>query len=106
MHLALAHQHVPASILGVINGSLGGALEVARHVGGTSGIALAEVARRSFVSGMDLAMTIGAVAVAAGAMVVLAVLPSRAGPAREPSAVVGRMPSQAPEAPLDEAASR
>jgi len=106
MHLALAHQHVPASILGVINGSLGGALEVARHVGGTSGIALAEVARRSFVSGMDLAMTIGAVAVAAGAMVVLAVLPSRAGPAREPSAVVGRMPSRAPEAPLDEAASR
>jgi len=55
---------------------------------------------------MDLAMTIGAVAVAAGAMVVLAVLPSRAGPAREPSAVVGRMPSRAPEAPLDEAASR
>jgi hypothetical protein len=54
---------------------------------------------------MDLAMTIGAVAVAAGAMVVLAVLPSRAGPAREPSAVC-RMPSQAPEAPLDEAASR
>ena len=58
------------------------------------------------MGGMDLAMTVGAVAVAAGAMVVLAVLPSRAGPAPEPLAAVGSMPSQAAEALLDDAASR
>jgi EmrB/QacA subfamily drug resistance transporter len=97
MHLALAHQPVPASVLHVINGSLGGALEVAQHVGGAHGTALAEAARRSFMSGMDLAMTVGAVAVAAGAMVVLAVLPSRADQAPEPSVVVGGVPPQAPE---------
>ena len=105
MDLALAHQPVPASVLHVINGSLGGALAVAQHVGGTGGTALAEVARQSFMSGMDLAMTVGAVAVAAGAMVVLAVLPSRAERAPEPSTVVGSLRSQAPEALLDDAVS-
>src|ERR1019366_3111701 len=39
MHLALAHQPVPASVLHIINGSLGGALEVAQHVGGGGGTA-------------------------------------------------------------------
>ncbi len=88
MHLALAHQHVPTSVLNVINGSLGGALEVAQHVGGAGGTALAEVARRSFLGGMDLAMTVGAVAVAAGAMVVLAVLPSRSKAAGTPDEIL------------------
>ncbi len=94
IHLALAHQSVPASVLHVINGSLGGALEVAQHVGGAGGTALSEVARRSFISGMDLAMTVGAVAVLAGAIVVLAVLPSRTEPP-QPSTIAGA-PARAP----------
>jgi EmrB/QacA subfamily drug resistance transporter len=105
MHLVLAHQSLPASVLQVINGSLGGALEVAQHVGGAGGTALAEVARRSFISGMDLAMTVGAVAVAVGAMVVLAVLPSRAETALEPSTVVGGISPKTTETFLDDSAS-
>jgi len=105
MHFVLAHQSVPASVLHVIDGSLGGALAVAQHVGGAGGTALAESARRSFLSGMDLAMTVGAVAVAVGAMVVLAVLPSRAESAPEPSTVVDGSPPEAPEMLLKHAAS-
>lgn len=95
MHLALVHQQIPVAVLNVMNGSLGGALAVAQHVGGARGDALAEVARRSFLSGMDLAVTVGAVAVAAGAMVVVAMLPSRAKPAVEPSTVFLEAPPQA-----------
>jgi EmrB/QacA subfamily drug resistance transporter len=80
MAQALAHYSIPKSVLDLINGSLGGALAVAEHVGGRLGAALAGFGRVAFVSGMDLALTVGACAVGAAAVVVLVVLPDRGSP--------------------------
>jgi EmrB/QacA subfamily drug resistance transporter len=77
----LAHYSVPSSVLHAITGSLGGALAVGQQVGGTLGAELGVAARQSFVSGMDLAVTVGAFVVGAAAVVVLFVLPNRAMPA-------------------------
>lgn len=74
----LAHYPMPRSIEQLITGSLGGALGVAEHVGGRLGSALAAFSRQAFVSGLDLAVLVGAVVVAAAAMVVLWLLPNRA----------------------------
>jgi len=74
----LAHEPVPGDVRHLILGSVGGALGVAQHVGGSLGAELAEVARRSFVSGMDLGLVVGAAVVAMAGLVVLAVLPNRA----------------------------
>ncbi|MGA8679985.1 MAG: MFS transporter [Acidimicrobiales bacterium] len=76
----LAHYTIPKSILSLITGSLGGALGVAQHVGGALGAALGELARRSFMSGLDLAMTVGAIVVGLAAIVVVVVLPNRSAP--------------------------
>ena len=76
----LAHQRMPASVHHLIVGSLGGALSVARRLGGALGAALAGVARQAFVSGLVLAVLVGAVAVGTGALIVLGVLPSRPRP--------------------------
>jgi hypothetical protein len=73
----LAHEAMPAAVHHSIVGSLGGALAVAEGIGGALGAELASVARAAFVSGLDLASIVGAVAVGAGALVVLALLPSR-----------------------------
>ncbi len=73
----LAHQHIPPNIEKLILGSLGGALAVATHVPGKAGMALAEAARRGFVSGMDLGLVVATIVVAAAGIVVLAALPSR-----------------------------
>ncbi len=81
----LAHASVPASVRSVIDGSLGGALAVASHVGGGMGAALAAVARHAFVEGMGLAVTVGAVVVGAAAIAVVALLPNRADPAVDAS---------------------
>ncbi len=72
----LAGHHLPAAIEQLVVGSLGGALAVAGHVGGPIGAALAAVSRRAFMSGMDLALAIGAVAVLVGVVVVAIALPS------------------------------
>jgi EmrB/QacA subfamily drug resistance transporter len=81
MYPALAHYPIPKSVLDLINGSLGGALAVAGQAGGRLGAALASLGRVAFVSGMDLALTVGAFAVGTAAVVVLAVLPNRGSPA-------------------------
>ena len=73
----LAHQAVPAPVRQVILGSLGGALAVAEHLPGSAGTALAQVARRSFVSGMDLGLVVAAAVVGLAGVIVLAALPSR-----------------------------
>jgi len=85
----LAHYPVPGSILKLINGSLGGALAVAQRLGGHLGADLAGLARRSFVSGMGLAVTVGAVVVGSAAIGVLVMLPNRAAPT-PPQADPGR----------------
>lgn len=74
---AVARFHIPPPTLGLITSSLGGSLAVAQHIGGRLGARLALVSRLSFVHGMDLALAVGAGAVAAAALVTLASLPSR-----------------------------
>jgi hypothetical protein len=83
----LAHQAIPAGIDKLILGSLGGALAVAERVPGSSGTALAQAARRGFVSGMDLGFVVASVVVAVAGFVVLVALPNRAR-AADPSRVL------------------
>ena len=78
MTSGLAPYHIPHDVLQVILGSLGGALIVAGHVGGVLGAELAQLARSAFVSGMDLGLATGACVAAAGCLIALIVLPSRA----------------------------
>jgi EmrB/QacA subfamily drug resistance transporter len=73
----VAHAGVPASVQGLINSSLGAALAVAQHAPAPLGSQLTLLARRSFVSGMDLALMIATVVVAAAAVLVLVLLPNR-----------------------------
>ena len=73
----LTHYAIPRPIVHLITGSLGGALAVAQQAGGRLGAELAGLARQSFVSGMDLALGVGALVVGVAATVVLMVLPNR-----------------------------
>ncbi len=74
--------HVPLSdpVRRVIESSLGGALAVAARAPRPEGTALALEARHAFVQGMDLALVIAAVVVAAAAVLVMVFLPARAEP--------------------------
>jgi EmrB/QacA subfamily drug resistance transporter len=74
--LSAAKFKVPLPILHDITGSLGGALAVAQRAG-VYGAVLARLARAAFVSGMDLALLVGAIVVAGAAILVLVVLPTR-----------------------------
>jgi len=86
----LAHYTMAKSILHLITGSLGGALGVSHQLGGALGAGLASLARQSFVSGLDLAVSVGAVVVGIAAVVVLLALPNRAAPRDErPAEEVG-----------------
>jgi hypothetical protein len=95
----LAHNTIPAAVQDLIVGSLGGALAVADHVGGRLGAELATFARHGFVSGLDLAVTVGAVVVGISAVVVAAFLPNRGSllPGPGPTSPTGE------EGPLDRA---
>ncbi len=73
----LAGRHVPVAATHAIIGSLGGALTVAGRVGGTNGAILARAARAAFMSGMQVSLAVGALVALAGALLVLARLPSR-----------------------------
>ncbi|HTS95978.1 MAG TPA: MFS transporter [Streptosporangiaceae bacterium] len=104
---AVAPYHPPAAVMGPILGSLGGALQVAAHLGGILGAALAQLARSAFISGMDLGLTVGAVVAVAGALVALATLPARPAPDGEQAAAPDAGHSPAPDAASpDPAASR
>ncbi len=72
---ALAPYHVPALVLAVVRGSLGGALEVAARVGGVRGAELAHLAREAFLSGMGLGLVTGAFVVLGACLTALIVLP-------------------------------
>ena len=80
MTVLISGHAVPSAIRDVILGSLGGALQVAARIPGPTGAALADAARRSFVSGMDLGLLIAAIVVAAAAALVLLALPQRPHP--------------------------
>ena len=68
---------IPQEVQRLIQSSIGGALAVAQRAPAGEGAALALVARRSFVSGMDLALVIATVVVALAAGVVAGFLPNR-----------------------------
>ena len=84
----LAGRHLPASVAHTILGSLGGALAVAASVGGSTGTQLARAARTAFMSGNEIALAATSIVSVAGAVLVLAALPSR--PLREPGGADGR----------------
>jgi len=77
MGAALAGQHVPAAVLGVVKSGVGGALGVAARLPGASAELLAHAARTAFTSGMDLGMTVAAGVAAAGFLIALIGLPRR-----------------------------
>ncbi len=91
----LSHAHVPASVVSVIEGSLGGAMAVAAQAGGHLGAALASQARMAFTQGLDLAVTVAACTVGVAAFAVLVILPNRGRPAPPRG---GQAPSSGPEA--------
>ncbi|MGZ4293184.1 MAG: MFS transporter [Solirubrobacteraceae bacterium] len=74
---------IPPAARHIILGSLGAALQVAKHVGGLIGARLAGAARAAFMSGMSDALTVAAGVVLVGVLVALVVLPWRSA---EPSA--------------------
>ena len=78
MTTVLAGHAVPPAAAHAITGSLGAALGVAGQVGGPTGSLLAAAGRSAFLDGMRLAMTVAAIVVAVGAVLVLVALPSRA----------------------------
>ncbi len=75
MATLLAPYHVPRPVLHVIQGSLGGALEVAARAGGVLGTELQHAARAAFVSGMQLGFIAGAALAIAGGLLALAAMP-------------------------------
>lgn len=72
---ALSGHHLPRPVEHTILGSLGGALEVARTVGGGTGALLDHAARSAFVSGMDLGLASGAGVALAGALLATFTIP-------------------------------
>jgi EmrB/QacA subfamily drug resistance transporter len=92
-----ATQRLPESAAGVSGDSVGGAGEIAARLGGTAGRALQDAASVAYVDAMQVALVVAAGIAAAGAILAVALLPSRAGdaaaaparhagPAREPAA--------------------
>jgi hypothetical protein len=74
---ARAVHALPAAAQHTILGSLGAALAVGERVGGVLGEGVATAAREAFMSGMGLALGIGAGVVLGGVVVALVVLPGR-----------------------------
>ncbi len=77
---ALVGRQVPAAATHAILGSLGGALTVAARAGGATGALLAHAAHAAFMSGAGASLATGAFVAAGGAVVVIALLPSRVEP--------------------------
>jgi hypothetical protein len=75
---ALTGRPVPADAMHAIMGSIGGALTVAGKVGGATGALLAHAARAAFMNGSGVSLAAGAIVAVCGALLVLALLPSRA----------------------------
>jgi EmrB/QacA subfamily drug resistance transporter len=76
----LAPYHVPQAVQETIRGSLGGALGVAKQIGGATGELLTRFAHAAFVNAMDLGLFAAAFVALAGALFALLALPSGAAP--------------------------
>jgi EmrB/QacA subfamily drug resistance transporter len=75
---ALTGRPISFAVRKEILGSLGGALAVARSVGGETAVLLARAARGAFMSGAEIAFVVGAIVAIVGAMLMIAWLPSKA----------------------------
>jgi len=69
---------LPAPARGAASSSLGGASVVARDLGGTAGDQLLDAARQAWMSGLRLAMIVGAIIIAGAALFAFIALPDRA----------------------------
>jgi EmrB/QacA subfamily drug resistance transporter len=78
---------LPASARSTASSSLGGASVAARNLGGTAGEQFLEAARQAWMSGLRLAMVVGAIIIAGSALFAFVALPDRADddPAIEPA---------------------
>jgi DHA2 family multidrug resistance protein-like MFS transporter len=76
--MAPAIQGLPAPAGAAAGDSIGGAVEVAVQIGGTSGEALLQTARSAFANGMSDALIVATLVAFAGALVALFFLPARA----------------------------
>ena len=78
---------LPASARGNASSSLGGASVAARDLGGAAGEQFLEAARQAWMSGLRLAMVVGAIIIAGCALFAFVALPDRADddPAVEPA---------------------
>ena len=96
----LLHGHVPASLIGRVEDSLGSALGVARDVPGARPYAarIVDAAQSSFVNGMHAAVLVAAVIALLGGIGALIWLPARARP--HPDDVEGPPPMPESEAEL------
>jgi EmrB/QacA subfamily drug resistance transporter len=72
---ALAPHHLPPALEQAAQGTLGSALAVAHHVGGTIGTLIAGAAHAAFISGMDLGLLTAAVVALAATVIAFATLP-------------------------------
>jgi EmrB/QacA subfamily drug resistance transporter len=75
---ALSQGGISAAAAGLARNSVGGAQAVAQQIGGQAGQSLMAAARSGFVGAMRPSMVIAAGVTVAGALIVLAFLPSRA----------------------------
>jgi DHA2 family multidrug resistance protein-like MFS transporter len=84
---ALVDHHIPTAVRETILGSLGGALGVAKSVGGDTGVALARAARSAFMSGTALSLLVGSFVALAGSLLMIAwlLLRDETSPAAPPS---------------------
>jgi hypothetical protein len=69
---ALVGHYIPTAVRETILGSLGGALGVAKSVGGGTGVALARAARSAFMSGTALSLLVRSFVALAGSLLMIA----------------------------------
>jgi hypothetical protein len=75
-HLATAAS-LPHNASDTARSSLGGALNIAHHIGGPTGNHLADAAREAFVAGASKGLLVAITAAALGALLALRYLPAR-----------------------------
>jgi hypothetical protein len=98
----LLHGHVPGSLLGKLEDSLGSALGIVRDHPAAKPFAgrIVDAARRSFVTGMHAAVLVAAAIAVIGAIGVLVWLPARARPHPDDIDIVAQDPEAAVEGEL------
>jgi hypothetical protein len=83
--IAATVARLPVQVAGPVRDSLGGALQVAQGIGGTTGRALAAAARLGFTDAMHSTVLVAAGVAVLGALVALLWLPARPGGEQEPA---------------------